>query len=297
MKVFSWNDVAVGAESRAAASFGLANDSNFAAASFGLANDSNFAAAVCVGGFDGAHLGHQAIFDAVFEWKKKRALAAGGQKILAGAVTFKRSPGALKNSAYPGDIFSERQKLEFLEKRAFDFCVMIDFSEDFSKIKGRNFLDKLRKFCSMQFLAAGSDFRLGHNSDTGVAELSDYAAQNGLELKVLDDVLLDGKRVSSSLIRKAVLDGDFALAKKLLGRPYCIDGSPFTWKACSSESSLTMIANERAAQVLPKAGRHPVGVAFDGKESSAFLCAEDQFLRLEFPLGQKVQFVKEIKFQ
>ena len=57
MKVFSWNDVAVGAESRAAASFGLANDSSFAAA-------------VCVGGFDGAHLGHQAIFDAVFEWKK-----------------------------------------------------------------------------------------------------------------------------------------------------------------------------------------------------------------------------------
>ena len=55
MKVFSWNDVAVGAESRAAASLGLASASNSAAA-------------VCVGGFDGAHLGHQAIFDAVFEW-------------------------------------------------------------------------------------------------------------------------------------------------------------------------------------------------------------------------------------
>ena len=92
---------------------------------------------------------------------------------------------------------------------------MIDFSEDFSKIKGRDFLDKLRKFCSMQFLAAGSDFRLGHNSDTGVAELSDYATQNGLELKVLDDVKLFGQRVSSSLIRKAVQEGDFALAKKL----------------------------------------------------------------------------------
>lgn len=246
--------------------------------------------AVCVGGFDGCHLGHQAIFDAVFEWKEKRA------DVLAGAVTFSRSPGALKNSSYPGDVFTKKFKLEFLEKRGFDFCVMIDFSENFSKIKGRNFLDQLRKFCSAQFLAAGSDFRLGHNSDTGVAELSDYAAQNGLELKVLDDVLLDGKRVSSSLIRKAVLEGDFVLAKKLLGNPFRIDCAPLTWSASSSGSCLSMIANERTTQVIPKAGRHPVGVVLGGKKSSAFFCAEDQFLRLEFPLGQNQSKVQEIEF-
>ena len=246
--------------------------------------------AVCVGGFDGCHLGHQAIFDALFEWKKSK------RDVASGVVTFSRSPGALKSASYPGDVFSKKLKLNFLEKRGFDFCVLIDFSEDFSKIKGRNFLDILRKFCSMQFLAAGSDFRLGHNSDTGVAELSDYAAQNGLELMVLDDVLIDDRRVSSSLIRGAVLDGDFAFAKKLLGRPYRIDGSPFTWKARSSESGLTLIANEKSAQVLPKAGRHPVSAAFDGKKSSAFFYAEGQFLRLEFPLGQKVSSVQEIEF-
>jgi riboflavin kinase/FMN adenylyltransferase len=175
---------------------------------------------------------------------------------------------------------------------------MIDFSEDFSKIVGRNFLDQLRKFCSAQFLAAGSDFRCGHNLDTGVAELADYATQNGLELKVLDDVTLDKKRVSSSLIRGAVLEGDFALAKKLLGFPYRIDCSRLEWRASSSDSSLSLIANGRTTQVLPKAGRHPVSVVFAGKKSSAFFCAEGQFLRLEFPLGQKVSStIQEIEFQ
>lgn len=295
MKVYSWEDVQAGA-----AAGGI----------FGL--ESTGVSAVTVGGFDGMHLGHQALFDAVFEWKDGRAASLPGdrsmgrdgaevlglQKLLAGAVTFSRSPGAFKSKDYPGDLMTKRMKLEFLEKRGFDFCVMIDFSQDFSKIEGRNFLDQLRKFCSAQFLAAGSDFRCGHNLDTGVAELSDYSTRNGLELKVLDDVTIDNKRVSSSLIRGAVLEGDFALAKRLLGFPYRLDCSSLEWRASSSDSSLSLIANGRTTQVLPKAGRHPVGVVFAGKKSSAFFYAEGQFLRLEFPLEQKVSStIQEIEFQ
>lgn len=286
MKLFSWEDVQNGA-----ASGGI----------FGL--ESTGLSAVTVGGFDGMHLGHQALFDAVFEWKEKRARAdlLGLQNVrgacLTGAVTFTRSPGAFKSKDYPGDLMTERMKLEFLEKRGFDFCVMIDFSQDFSKIEGRNFLDQLRKFCSAQFLAAGSDFRCGHNLDTGVAELSDYSTRNGLELKVLDDVTLDGKRVSSSLIRGAVQDGDFAFARRLLGCPYRLDCSSLEWRTSSSDSSLSLIANGNTTQVLPKAGRHPVSVVFAGKKSSAFFYAEGQFLRLEFPLEQKdFSAVQEIEF-
>lgn len=282
MKVYSWEDVQ--AEVAAGGIFGL---------------ESTGVSAVTVGGFDGMHLGHQALFDAVFEWKKKRAGAEvlGLQNVLTGAVTFRRSPGAFKSKDYPGDLMTERMKLEFLEKRGFDFCVMIDFSQDFSKIEGRNFLDQLRKFCSAQFLAAGSDFRCGHNLDTGVAELSDYSTRNGLELKVLDDVTLDGKRVSSSLIRGAVQDGDFAFARRLLGCPYRLDCSSLEWRTSSSDSSLSLIANGNTTQVLPKAGRHPVSVVFAGKKSSAFFYAEGQFLRLEFPLEQKdFSVVQEIEF-
>ncbi len=280
MKVYSWEDVQ--AEAAAGGIFGL---------------ESTGVSAVTVGGFDGMHLGHQALFDAVFEWKEGRAASLACDGVLTGAVTFTRSPGAFKSKDYPGDLMTERMKLEFLEKRGFDFCVMIDFSQDFSKIEGRNFLDQLRKFCSAQFLAAGSDFRCGHNLDTGVAELSDYSTRNGLELKVLDDVTLDGKRVSSSLIRGAVQDGDFAFARRLLGCPYRLDCSLLEWRTSSSDSSLSLIANGNTTQVLPKAGRHPVSVVFAGKKSSAFFYAEGQFLRLEFPLEQKdFSTIQEIEF-
>ena len=286
MKVYSWEDVQAGAA--AGGIVGLASKPGL---------ESTGVSAVTVGGFDGMHLGHQALFDAVFEWKEGRAASLACDGVLTGAVTFTRSPGAFKSKDYPGDLMTEKMKLKYFEKRGFDFCVMIDFSQDFSKIGGRNFLDQLRKFCSAQFLAAGSDFRCGHNLDTGVAELSDYSTRNGLELKVLDDVTLDGKRVSSSLIRGTVQDGDFAFARRLLGCPYRLDCSSLEWRTSSSDSSLSLIANGNTTQVLPKAGRHPVSVVFAGKKSSAFFYAEGQFLRLEFPLEQKdFSVVQEIEF-
>ena len=252
--------------------------------------------AVAIGGFDGMHLGHDALFSAVLEYRNSHPESS------AGIVTFSRSPGVLKNSLYEGDVSTERLKLEFFEKKSFDFCIMIDFSLDFSKIKGKDFLDIVRKFCAMQFLAAGIDFRMGHNSDTGVAELSCYARSCGLELKVLDDVVLKGKRVSSSLVRGAVREGDFDFASSLLGRPFCLDGLPLDFQeGGSSNATLSMIASRNTTQVLPEAGSFRVRVAFAGEDGysqnvDAVLHVESSFLRLEFPPEQNLSRVERIEF-
>lgn len=242
------------------------------------------------------HLGHDALFSAVLDYRNSHRESS------AGIVTFSRSPGVLKNSHYEGDVSTERLKLEFFEKKGFDFCIMIDFSLDFSKIKGKDFLDIVRKFCAMQFLAAGIDFRMGHNSDTGVAELSCYARSCGLELKVLDDVVLKGRRVSSSLVRGAVREGDFDFASSLLGRPFCLDGLPLDFQeGGSSNASLSMIASRNTTQVLPEAGSFRVRVAFAGEDGysqnvDAVLHVESSFLRLEFPPEQNLSRVERIEF-
>lgn len=252
--------------------------------------------AVAIGGFDGMHLGHDALFSAVLDYRNSHPESS------AGIVTFSRSPGVLKNSRYEGDVSTKRLKLEFFEKKGFDFCIMIDFSLDFSKIKGKDFLDIVRKFCAMQFLAAGIDFRMGHNSDTGVAELSCYARSCGLELKVLDDVVLKGKRVSSSLVRGAVREGDFDFASSLLGRPFCLDGLPLDFQeGGSSNATLSMIASRNTTQVLPETGNFRVRVAFAGEDGysqnvDAVLHVESSFLRLEFPPEQNLSRVERIEF-
>lgn len=242
------------------------------------------------------HVGHETLFSAVLGYRNSHRASR------AGIVTFSRSPHVLKNSRYEGDVSTERLKLEFFEKKGFDFCILIDFSLKFSKIKGTDFLDIVRKFCAMQFLAAGIDFRMGHNSDTGVAELSSYASRCGLELKVLDDVVLNGKRVSSSLVRGAVREGDFDFASSLLGRPYCLDGLPLDFqRGGSSDASLSLIASRNTTQVLPEAGSFRVRVVFAGEDGhpqngDAVLHVESSFLRLEFPPEQNVSRVERIEF-
>lgn len=259
-------------------------------------------AAVTVGGFDGMHLGHAPLFEAVLEYKRAHPGAA------AGVVTFSHSPGAVKfSSTYAGDISTQKLKCEFFENSGFDFALVIDFSEDFSKIKGRDFLDILRKFCSMQFLAAGYDFRCGHNLDTGVAELADYMGSLGLGFKLCQKIMLDGVRVSSSLIREKIQRAEFSGARRLLGYDYCLDASPFKWEACPSESGLSMIAHGKTTQVLPKDGVYPVrvfagggvqraGLVLDRSGNSAGAArAESCFLRLEFPPEQKIHSMESVE--
>ena len=123
--------------------------------------------ALTVGCFDGPHSGHDVLFDAVFR-------AAGEKNLLPGIVTFSRPLPVLKHpDDYAGDIATLRQRLSGYERRGFAFCVVIDFSDDFSKISGNDFLAVLKDFCGMKFLAEGPDFHCGHNGSFGMKQISE----------------------------------------------------------------------------------------------------------------------------
>lgn len=241
--------------------------------------------AVTIGGFDGPHLGHKSLFDAVLAYSARN-------NVPAGIITFTHSPKAVvRANEYSGDITTVKLKLEYLESLGFDFCAVIDFSCEISKIKGSDFLDIVRKFCSMQFIAVGLDFHCGYNRDTGVAELSSYAKVNGLEFAALEEVLYENKRISSSFIRQAVAEGSFAAVNALLGRPYCVDTSSFEWRSKSSGSGLLMTANKTGTQIFPPDGEYEVCVTCADKDGhERCLCTrlyvESNFLRLEIPLEQ-----------
>ncbi len=276
MKVFSWNDVITGV---------LPSGFTFGTGS-----------AVTIGGFDGPHKGHCCLFDKVLEYKKNH------DGMCAGVITFSKSPRSFKDHGkFSGDLTTTGIKCSFLEACGFDFCIMIDFSYDFSRIKGNDFLNMIRKFCSMQFLTVGSDFRCGHNLDTGVAELSDYMTSNGLEFQVLDAVLAGNQRISSSLIRKAVSEGSIDYANELLGHRYCIDASSHVWKKDSSLVPSLFIADRSGTQIMPPSGMYKVSVTFAGEDSCGcpgfyeeccgILYVEPDFLRLEVPLEHECEYL------
>jgi FAD synthase len=134
-------------------------------------------------------------------------------------VTFKQNPLQVLNpEAFTGNISSLEQKLGILEAFGVHLTVLIDFSQEFSKISGSGFIDLLLDK-PVKLIAVGRNFRCGYKLDTGAEEIRKLAEARGVEAWIAPPVMDEGEPVSSSRIRQALAAGRRAEAERLLGRP------------------------------------------------------------------------------
>jgi riboflavin kinase / FMN adenylyltransferase len=204
--------------------------------------------AAAVGVFDGLHIGHRALI--------KRVLGRSG--LASAVVTFKENPKLiLSPSTFHGDLSTLDQRLELIESMGADFCVLIDFSGDFSKLPGRHFLSALADRGALRYLAVGSDFRCGHHLDTDARGIRAFCGERSIGVELLDAVGYAGHPVSSSRIRKAVLEGRLDDAASMLGRPYELD---LRSTAYSGDGRFSLAGS----QALPPAGAYEACLASRG---------------------------------
>ncbi len=208
--------------------------------------------ALTIGGFDGPHIGHQMLFDAVLTH-------AGANGLASGVVTFTRSPSHRKKGpSYPGDVSTLDLRLKAFRSKGFDCAILIDFSADFGKMSGGVFFEILVKTARMKYLAVGPDFRCGHRLDTGIAEISEISRREAFRFDSIRQVELDGERVSSSAVRNAVQSADFALAERLLGHPFLLDFNAPEWTAVGNSFEAPVAS---FTQILPREGRYRVAAS------------------------------------
>lgn len=212
---------------------------------FGRVGGASGPLAAAVGVFDGLHLGHMRLLEEV--------LARDG--LAKGVVTFKENPKkVLRPSGFHGDLFTLGQKLDRFAALGLDVCVLIDFSGDFSKLAGRKFLSLLREKGDLRFLAVGADFRCGYRLDTGAEEIKSYYDEYGVESRLLDPVLWAGKPVSSSRIRRAIIEGRLDDARSMLGRDFELDMRAAA-VSVQADGRIRLIP-ERGQQVEPPEGTY-----------------------------------------
>lgn len=165
--------------------------------------------ALTVGSFDGIHLGHQALIKSVMD----------RENLLHGVVTFSSSCRAIDKN-FSGQVYSLERKLDFICQMGLDFALVIDFSNDFAKMEGEDFIDILLDKCGLKFIAEGRDFRCGYKGSLNMDGLGLLAKEKGFLLEEVPDVLFRGERISSSRIRDAIGDDDLEVASEMLGRIY-----------------------------------------------------------------------------
>jgi riboflavin kinase / FMN adenylyltransferase len=212
--------------------------------------------AMTIGVFDGVHRGHRALLNLVSA-KKVESIPT--------AVTFRSNPKAvLRPKDYEGDILSLDQKLEALASAGAELVILIDFSGNFGKLAGKEFIGLLKDRGKLRYLAVGSDFRCGHRLDTDAAALKRMNEVDGISTDILDSLVSGGAPVSSSRIRAAIAAGDLVEATALLGRnvELDLDGTPTTPGAGWVDFDV-----RAARRIAPPNGRYPA-ILVDRNSSS-----------------------------
>ncbi len=174
---------------------------------------------VCIGAFDGLHLGHRALVRHAVE----RARALG---LPAVALSFEPLPREFfAGDQPPPRLLSVRAKAEGLFELGVDQVGLLRFNRKLAAMSAEDFVrDVLVGHLSVREVWVGPDFRFGKGRAGDLALLQRIGNELGFSAGEIEPVLLDGERVSSTRIRTALQAGDFATAQRLLGRRYAIGG-------------------------------------------------------------------------
>ena len=174
---------------------------------------------VCIGAFDGLHLGHRALV--------RHAVARARELGLPSvALGFEPLPREFFATATPPPRLTlPRQKIEGLRALGVDVIGLLRFN---ARLAAMTAVDFVRQVLVERLRArevwVGPDFRFGHGRAGDLALLRELGRQHGFTADEIAPVAIDGERVSSTRIRKALASGDFAAATRLLGRPYSVGG-------------------------------------------------------------------------
>ena len=173
-----------------------------------------------IGFFDGVHLGHRFLIEQV-----RRAAAAKGMR--SALITFPVHPRKVMNSGYRPELLTTRdEKLALLAGTEVDYCMMLDFTPQVSRLTAREFMTGiLKERYNVQALVIGYDHRFGHNRSEGFEDYRRYGESMGMEVIRAEACVEDGVRVSSSVIREFLHEGRVREANRCLGYDYFLDGT------------------------------------------------------------------------
>lgn len=233
-----------------------------------------------IGVFDGVHLGHRRLLSAIT-----------GSSALPLIVSFRENPAlVLARDSFPGPILTIEQKFERLEALGIGAVVVIDFSEQLSRLSGKAFVRSLRENLTIEKLAVGYNFRFGKDRDTDARALGEMLRGTKTEIFVAQPVLYGDAPVSSSRIRTAIREGSLGEARAMLAASHSIDLRHVPLLGESLRGTLRAIRVRRfdIRQCLPKPGSYPVSCEAEAAAVSGLLTVREDSVELELSGGGKI---------
>ncbi|MGI8996348.1 MAG: bifunctional riboflavin kinase/FAD synthetase [Pyrinomonadaceae bacterium] len=172
-----------------------------------------------LGVFDGLHLGHQLIMQTVVE--RARAVEA-----VPTVITFDPHPRAvLHPESAPPLLQTFDQKIEAFGVLGIEQTIVVRFTKEFASVRAEDFLrDVVRDRLHAKEVYLGRGFAFGYKREGNIELLQRVSEQLGFYAAEAPEVRLRERRISSSRVREALAEGRVGLARRMLGRPYGVEG-------------------------------------------------------------------------
>jgi riboflavin kinase/FMN adenylyltransferase len=202
-----------------------------------------------IGNFDGVHRGHQWVISEVVA----RARTLGIPSI---AITFDPHPArVIRPESSQPLITPLTEKLQLLAATGIDAVLVLPFTKDLSQMSARAFATEvLQQALHVTELHEGENFRFGYQAEAGVNSLEALGRELGFSVRVYAPQAIRGQAISSSTIRKLVVEGNLSRVRALLGRPFAITSTPASGRGYGTRYTVPTINLAPYAELLPANG-------------------------------------------
>jgi len=179
-------------------------------------------AVVTTGSFDGVHIGHKVILQRL----RKLAGETGGETVV---ITFHPHPRKVLYPESAGKnlllINSQREKIALLQKAGLDNLIIVKFTKEFSQITSYEFVKNiLLNKLKAKKIVIGFNHHFGHNREGDYGSLRKLGSEWGFDVEEIPEQDIQNESVSSTKIRKALLEGNIQKANAYLDHQYIIMG-------------------------------------------------------------------------
>ena len=180
---------------------------------------SDVPAIATIGFFDGVHLGHRFLL-------KQLALAAQERQLRSVAITFDQHPRrVLQHDYIPELLTTFDEKLQLLTKTGIDGVAILPFNATMAQLSAHDFMQQvLQKQLQVKTLLMGYDNHFGRKNNEHFNDYVRYGQDLGIEVLPTQPYIYKGIKISSSVIRSFLHEGEVALANECLGYPYTLTG-------------------------------------------------------------------------
>lgn len=173
---------------------------------------------IALGSFDGIHKGHMSLIDKLISLSEKHNCKSV-------VYTFKNHPREIiKKNNKINLLMDNTTKEKILQNKKVDLVYFQEFNDEFMKLSPEEFIKFLKDKFYVKGIVVGFNYRFGYKNMGDTDLLKKFSKKYDYELIVMPPYLYEDRIISSTSIRKDLLDGKIEEANKMLGRPYMLEG-------------------------------------------------------------------------